>query len=258
MAGSRRKKGINIGIVSLAAFLIIFFLRGQIFAVFSSAFKAAGFPIWTSSGAAEQKISSYSYIFRSRQSLLDENQSLKDELFAEIAGSADRQALLDENSQLKAILGRKAGRPLILGVILAKPNRSPYDTMVIDLGAGDNLSKGQKVFAEGDILIGEVAEVYADTSLVKLYSTPGEKTDVILSGTNTYAQATGRGGGNFEITLPQGMSVEKGTEAVFAGITPYVLGVVDEVISDARDPFQKILLSSPVNVADLKFVEIER
>jgi len=44
---------------------------------------------------------------------------------------------------------------------------------------------------------------------------------------------------------------------VLPGITPYTLGIVQTILSDPRDSFQKALLVSPVNIFELKFVEVE-
>jgi len=58
--------------------------------------------------------------------------------------------------------------------------------------------------------------------------------------------------------LPRDFVLEKGNEVVLPGITPYTLGVVETIISDPRDSFQKALLVSPVNIQELKFVEVEQ
>jgi cell shape-determining protein MreC len=212
-------------------------------------------PIWTSTNSAKEDISN---ALQSKQSLLAENQKLNDELMTDIAEAADRKVLLDENLELKNILGRTGGKDLTLAAILAKPNKSAYDTLIVDIGTDHNITAGRRVFAYGNILLGVVSEVYANTSLVKLYSTPGETSDVVLGSGSAFVQAIGRGGQNFEVTVPRDMEIVKGSYAVSAGITPYVLGLVEEVISDSRDPFQKILLRSPINVQELKFVEIEK
>jgi hypothetical protein len=36
------------------------------------------------------------------------------------------------------------------------------------------------------------------------------------------------------------------------------LATVDEIISEPADPHKKIILSSPVNIQDLKWVEVRR
>ena len=254
LAASRRQKKFKVIFISIIIIILIVLARQPIFNFFSVTFKSLGFPLWTATNTAKEDITG---VFRTKQFLLEENQKLKDELMEGIAVAVDRKVLLDENLDLKNILGRRGGKSLTLAAILVKPNKSLYDTLIIDIGTDGNVSAGQRVFAYGNILIGSVAEVYTNSSLVKLFSTPRETTDVILGAQNAYVQAIGRGGGNFEITLPKDLEVANGAEAVFPGITPYILGVVEEVISDPRDLFQKILLRSPINVQDLKFVQIE-
>ena len=70
-------------------------------------------------------------------------------------------------------------------------------------------------------------------------------------------KATARGGGNFEMTMPKDLTLSKGDQVVLPGLNSYVLGVVQTIISDPRDPFAKALLVSPVNIQELKFVEVE-
>ena len=49
----------------------------------------------------------------------------------------------------------------------------------------------------------------------------------------------------------------KEDQVVLPGINTYVVGVVETIISDPRDSFQKALLIAPVNIWELKFVEVE-
>ncbi len=130
--------------------------------------------------------------------------------------------------------------------------------MIIDAGVNQGVIINQKVFALGNIPIGKIAETYMNSSKVLLYSNPGEKTEVAITGKNTFIEVIGRGGGNFEILLPKDFNIENGTEVVLPGITPRVLGTVVKTISDPRDAYVKALLVSPVNIEDLRFVEIER
>ena len=161
---------------------------------------------------------------------------------------------------MKEILDRKNNNntDLILAGILAKPNRSIYDTLLIDAGTNDGILKEKKVFALGNVPIGYIAETYPSSSKVVLYSNPGEKTDVVISGKDIYMQAVGRGGGNFEMILPRDFIITEGEEVDLPGVNPYILGTVQTILSDPRDSFQKALLVSPVNVQQLKFVEVEK
>jgi cell shape-determining protein MreC len=160
---------------------------------------------------------------------------------------------------MKEILGRKNEKTnLILTSILSKPNKSLYDTLIVDVGSKNGVSFGQRVFALGNVPIGSISEVYPNYSKVILYSSPGEKTEVVISGRDAFMQVVGRGGGNFEMLLPRDLILEKGAEAVLPGITPFTLGIVQAILSDPRDAFQKALLVSPVNIFELKFVEVEK
>jgi len=199
---------------------------------------------------------------------------------------------LYDDFKIKEILGRKGEKTnMILASFLSKPNQSLYDTFIIDVGAKDGILVGQRVFALGNVPIGRVVEVNPNTAKVILYSNPGEKTEVVISskqilptsgsdgsttpsasntttseggpaspsqGGDAFMQVTGRGGGNFEMVLPRDFVLEKGAEAVLPGITPLVLGTVQTIISDPRDSFQKALLLSPVNIFEIKFVEVEK
>ena len=64
--------------------------------------------------------------------------------------------------------------------------------------------------------------------------------------------------GNFELILPRDFVIAEGAEVVLPGAFPYVLGTVKTIISDPRDAFQKALIVSPVNIQELKFVEVEK
>jgi len=172
---------------------------------------------------------------------------------------ANYNSILDDNSKMEEILGRKNAKAnIVLAGILSKPNQSPYDTLIIDAGANNGIAPGQRVFALGNVPIGRIAEVYSNSAKVILYSNPGEQTEVVISGKDTFMQIVGRGGGNFEMILPRDFVIENGTEVVLPGITPYTVATVQTIISDPRDSFEKALLASPVNIQELKFVEVEK
>ena len=145
---------------------------------------------------------------------------------------------------------------MTLAVILAKPNQSPYDTLVIDVGTEQNLEVGDMVFAFGNVPIGRVSDVNQSSSKVVLFSSSGEKIQVLVG--DISMEISGRGGGNFEMVLPRDIILQKGDSAILPGIMPYVVGIVETIISDPRDSFQKALLTSPVNIQELKFVEVAK
>jgi cell shape-determining protein MreC len=223
-------------------------------------------PVLIAGNYVGEKLGSVGAFFISKDSLYLENENLKLQLNENKALMSNYNSLLADNTNLREILGRKDEKmPMILGTILSKPNQSLYDTVVIDAGAKEGLKVGDMVFALGHSLTGEalgtvpigrVSNVYPNSSKIILFSNSGEKTQVVI-GNNIFMEVIGRGGGNFEMILPRNLTLAKGDQVVLPGIVSRVLAVVETIISDPRDPFIKALLTSPVNIQELKFVEVE-
>jgi cell shape-determining protein MreC len=73
---------------------------------------------------------------------------------------------------------------------------------------------------------------------------------------NITVPAKGRGGGNFEIHIPREIEVSDGDILVFPYDPTIAVGIVKSIEFDPRDPFQKILARTPVNIQELRFVEV--
>lgn len=173
------------------------------------------------------------------------------------AKMANYNEILEENMSLKESLNRTSqDKNFLLSSILVKPNSSPYDTLIVDVGEKHGVKIGDLVFVFGNIPVGKIAEVYDKTSKVILFSNSKEGTEVSLD--QVYFKMIGRGGGNFEIDLPRDFEIEKGAEVVLPGITPYTVAIFEKIISDPRDSFARALFVSPVNIQEIKFVEIQR
>ena len=195
--------------------------------------------------------------FRSKNALAAENAALAAQNAQLAAENANETMLAGELADLKASMGRTdPNMRFTLAAVIAKPPESPYDTLVVDGGASVGLAAGQTVYADGDTPIGTVAEVLPESAVVRLYSSPGQATDARLAPSNTDITLTGRGGGNFSATVPQGLAVADGATAVSKELVPTVLAVFEKVTSDPRDPFQTVLFASPLNVNGLAFVQV--
>jgi cell shape-determining protein MreC len=193
---------------------------------------------------------------RTKSSLEKENVSLQAKNAELTTSLIDHDTLVHELDDLKASMGRTTGIRLLLASVLEKPPHSLYDTLQIDGGREAGFMVGQTVYANGDTPIGTIVEVSTRTALVRLYSTPGEKTEARLSPSNTDITLIGRGGGNYSATVPHEVATAAGMTVVSKDISPRVIAVFQKVTSDPRDPFQTFLLNSPVNVNDLSFVEV--
>ena len=254
----QRKKFLNIFLFVVFLFLVFYF-RGPIFNKLSSVAHFVFRPVFyvgNTTGNGLYKIKAY---FTFKSSLLEDKQNLVNTLDEKMALYSNYASVLDENVKMKEILGRKNPKiNMILAGILAKPNQSLYDTLIVDAGLDEGVSLGSRVFALGNVPIGRVAEVYKHSSKIILFSNPGEETEVVIRGKDIFMQLVGRGGGNFEMASLKDLTLDKGTEVLLPGINSYVAATVEKSISDPRDSFDKILLVSPVNIQELKFVQIER
>lgn len=254
---NKQKRLIRNAIIVCILFFVFYF-RINVFSLFASVGHTVFKPFLFVSSAGEDRVSNVWNFLGSKNNLIKENEDLHAEINTQKAKLVNYDSVLEENTRLKEILERKSVRDkMVLGAILAKPNRSPYDTLIIDVGTNDGVKVGDTVFALGNVPVGKVAITHNATSNVVLFSTNKETTDAILSGQNIFMQLVGRGGGNFEMILPRDLELENGAEVVLPGINPYTIAVVKTVISDPRDSFTKALLVSPVNIQELKFVEIK-
>ncbi len=216
-------------------------------------------PFWRVGNSIDSYFAYKHDLWRSKKSLVAENILLNEKISSLQAGMIELEAKARETDSLREIFGRTTTiEKGLLAVVLAKPSQSPYDTLVIDQGANNAVSVGDKVFAYGNIPIGFIGEAYNSSSKVILYSQSKHITNVILSGSNISIDLIGRGGQNFEATLPRDILIPVGTFASLPSLDNVPVAVVSSVISDPRDPFQKILLTSPVNVQYLKYVEVKK
>jgi cell shape-determining protein MreC len=251
----KRKKTIR-NIIGFGIFFILCVVgilswTGQIF-------NFIGRPIWKTENFITQGIYNINYLFRTKSSISKENHNLIEEISSLRITMIDYQILKGEVDQLKELLGRLPEKNnFILGNILTKPNHSPYDTLIIDVG-NNEIKEGNLVYAVGNIPIGKVGKVYDKTSLITLYSNPGQKTGGFINETNASVELMGRGGGNFEMIIPLELQADKGTIVYLPANTSEVIAIVQEVISNPSDPFKKVILSSPVNVQNLKWVQVKK
>jgi cell shape-determining protein MreC len=214
-------------------------------------------PIWKIENYIAASSANGVEYFKSKQTLMAEKQAMQAKIFEAGTLSSMNTILQTENDTLKDLLGRKNTKQrTILSAILVKPPQNLYDVLTIDIGTDHGVKVGDKVMADANVYIGEVSEVFPNSSKVILYSSPGEKRQVVLGTNSVSAEAVDRGGGNFSIFLPREIEVKENDVIVIPSITPNVFGIVEKVSSQDKDSFQTVLFKSPVNISELSFVEV--
>ena len=255
----RRKKNkkIKTFLVLIICLTYVLFIS-PLASTFTGYFHRVAQPVWKVNTKVQEGLSPSLGYFSSRSELYIENQDLKKQLGAMSAKLADRSFLRHENILLKENLGRHEKEPeRIFAVVLAKPDITPYDTLVIDIGKNDEILVGDLIVVE-NVILGEIEEVYQTSSKVRLYSSNNQKVNVFIGDDAIGAEAQGLGGGNFEIELPRNVNVFVGDSVYVSDINPRVLGVVEYINSDPNDVFERILFKSPVNPFSLRFVDVIR
>ena len=192
----------------------------------------------------------------SKTTLQKENDLLQSRI-AELTLRLDEHDMLaNQNAELKSALGREDGLHFTLATVVSKYTNSLYDTFIIDGGSKVGFTVGQVVYAYGQTPIGHIVAVFPNTATVQLFSTPGETYDARLSPAGIDVTLTGRGGGNFVATVPHDLVIDSQSIAVTKEIHSRIVALYQKVTSDPRDPFQTLLLVSPVNINQLSFVEV--
>lgn len=242
--------------LSLGALALILVIIGGVFPKAGSGFRTLFTPLVSAEMNIAENLRLFFANLASKRALLHENEILKQTVIEQQTRLIDHDVLLRENESLKELVGRDSTRDFILGTILVKPSRSLYDTLILDIGKEAGVREGALVYAFGTVPLGTITTVDATTSIVTLFSTAGQKIHTRIESSKIDIELTGRGGGNFELKAPRDIVLEPGTNVLLPGLHPAIVAVVAKNITDARDPSQTFLLTSPVNVNELAWVEV--
>ncbi len=174
-------------------------------------------------------------------------QSLRD---AEYDGA--RLKILEEESTQKT---RNADR--IAADVVKTPNETPYDTLLINKGTDDDIQDGALAFA-GNTAIGKVVRVYAQSSLVMLFSTPEVQSPAYIYGANVFARATGVGAGVIKVSVPQGVKLAVGNPVVVPIADTDIYGSIEYIESDPSNPEQYGYITQTHTLTSLRTIWIAR
>lgn len=204
---------------------------------------------------------SLSASFSDKDRLLSEQQALANRLKIAEAKLVDYQLLSKDNEWLRSTMGRlqKGEKRAVARVLVGWPS-GPFDLLNIDLGKENttrSFAIGDPVLAEGNIWLGQIAEIFPQSSRVRLLSVAGQETPVALGPARLPVILTGQGGGNFVVTLPRGAVVNVGDVAVASGTNrDWIVATVGSVQMNAGAVEQTIFLRQPLLATSLKYVEV--
>jgi cell shape-determining protein MreC len=194
---------------------------------------------------------------RSKQSLIKKVLELQTTIDSQNSSLVAMSVVKSENESLKKELGRSGSVKGTIARVIVPPNRSIYDTLVIDAGSESAIEIGQKVYAFGSIAIGTITDVLEDTSTVTLYSAPNRETVGTTTGSDIAVTLIGRGSGEYEVRMPRDVVFEQGGVISQQSLSVHPLATIQKIITDARDPFQRLLAKAPVNLQTMKWVIVK-
>jgi len=248
----------------LSAVLLLFFVAILIgFAPDSSNrfAVATARPLWLVRTFFGDKLDFLTNFTRPKSNLIKENEELKRELDQARAETIFYGALSTEYGKLLSVLDRSLedeknfGK---LGTVLAKPPQSPYDTLVIDIGRAAGVSAGDLVLSFGNIALGRVNSVEESHATVLLFSNGGAETQAIVERSDLSLVLTGKGGGGFEVKLPQDADIAVDDLIVLPGLLPTPLGQVVKIDTAAASSFKTVSVRALANVNNIRWVEVKK
>lgn len=238
---------------AIVALSLLLFFRNAL----SNTIFIALMPVWKTSDASANALSSIPYYFQDRASLISSYEKAQDDLKLAQAAALDRNQLYEENLALKEHMGRIAQPDAVMAAVIVRPPETPYDTLLIDVGKASDISLGDRVAAEGTLLIGKVTEVFEHSSRVTLFSSSGQSYDGFLRGV-VPVKVEGQGGGSLKMQIPYDAKVIEGDPVTLPGIESNTASVVEHVEPGQGDSAVTAYLRLPVSIFELKQVDVWR
>lgn len=145
----------------------------------------------------------------------------------------------------------------VVAHVVVQPHMATHRRYIIDRGARDGVSEGDRVFA-GDIALGHIVHVAEKTSQVLPLFASNNTARVVHAATGESFVLEGRGGGVFYVEVPRATEIFEDDvmywqESRGTALVGYVAGV--EV--SERDAVKKVHITMPVNPRTVQWVQVE-
>ncbi len=216
-------------------------------------------PIWEVRGSITKKINMFSDFLKTKEELIEENEKLHKDITALYRETFTIKELEKENTRLLKLLGRLSNHPELLPAsVIHGATFSPYDTFVIDLGSDNNIKKNMLVVTSEKIAIGKIEKAFKKTSVVKLFSSPESKTNIVINSTTTTNEVvTGYGGGTMKMYVPRDTDAVIGNLITLQTFSSYILGRIVSIEISPEDAYKTMFIQSPVNVYEIRYILVD-
>ncbi len=216
-------------------------------------------PVWKMRDSITKKINTISNLLKTKEGLIEENEKLHKDVTALYRETFTIKELEKENDRLLNLLGRiNQHNELLPASVIHGVSFSPYDTFIIDLGSNNNIRKNMLVVTSEKIAVGKIEKVFEKTSIVKLFSSPELKTNIVINSTTTTNEVVlGYGGGTMKMSVPRDTDASINDIVTLQTFSAYVLGNIVSIEISPEDAYKTIFIQSPVNMYKIRYVLID-
>lgn len=248
-----KKRTVIIVIIGLLLVLSLNFFQKEVRGFFYSISVSVQKSLWKK--GSDSSIF-FGAIFEAKN-LKQENENLKLKIQELLSEQVSLKEAEEENKILRDALnlGLQDEFKLELAEIIGKDVNQ--DSILIDKGLKDGISKGFAVITSQKVLMGTTAEVYQNYSRVLLISDKKTSLEVQISGTNTSGLVKGLGGFRVLLDLvPKENEIKEGDLVVSKG---FLIGLVRRVEKIDVNPFQQAEISPlfDISKSDKVFIVLD-
>lgn len=199
---------------------------------------------------------------QTRKKLQHENNILQERVILLESKIAEQSLFQSDNDSLRSILKytKNPDQIIATAAVITPRSASLLGQLTINQGQNSGVTPGDLVIVGDNVLLGTVNLVRQNTAIVDLYSNSNyQHTDgFIIKNLGVTTDGRGNGNGNFMLQVPSGVQVVDGDVITLPQYPDRVVGIIKSIESDPRDPFQKVIARTPININELKFVQVIR
>lgn len=214
--------------------------------------RQGGGALWALASAGANTLTG-SGALRSKQSLVEENALLRDELLKRDENATRYAALMAENESLRAMVGLASEEGVTVPV-LSSFTSSPYGTFRIGGGVAVGLQEGSIVLTPGGYVLGAITFVSARTATVEAFFSPGKEIEMQVNGFPFLA--SGRGGGNARGEIPRDAEVAVNDPVIVPAFGGRTAGIVGKIESASSSAYTTLYIRIPRNLDSLRYVHV--
>jgi cell shape-determining protein MreC len=215
-------------------------------------------PLWS---VRDNTFSGIRYItgyFKDKQNLIKQNTALREAVYNASIKEVEYTRVLSEYEDLTLrVYATTTASTDSVARVISKPPFTPYDMFIIDKGKEGGITVGDTVYVNDALIVGYVSFVSDTFSHVTLFSTGGESREVYIERTHTPVTLVGKGGGNFQMSLPKDFDIVVGDTLVYApGIHTAIMAEVFAEDTTPTNSFKTVYARVPQHIFQTYWVTV--